>query len=59
MNIEIKNRFTGNIIIAGEYGSIRDALEKNRGADLRGANLRGANMEVLIWEVLIWEVLKV
>ena len=44
MNIEIKNRFNGNIIIVGEYASIKEALEKNRGADLFGANLRGANL---------------
>jgi uncharacterized protein YjbI with pentapeptide repeats len=45
MEIEIKNRFTGDIIIAGKYESIKDALEKNRGANLRGANLEGANLE--------------
>ena len=43
MEIEIKNRFTGSIILCGEYESIKECLEKNRGADLRGANLRGAN----------------
>ena len=41
-NIEIKNRFTGEIIIAGKYTSIKDCLEKNRGVYLRGADLRGA-----------------
>jgi uncharacterized protein YjbI with pentapeptide repeats len=44
MNIEIKNRFTGKIIIVGEYESIKDAVEKNRGADLYGAYLYGANL---------------
>ena len=49
MKIEIKNKWNGNIIIAGEYESIKDALQKNRGADLRGADLgdadlRGANL---------------
>jgi len=44
MKIEIKNRWNGNIIIAGGYESVKDALQKNRGADLRGANLRGANL---------------
>ena len=44
MKIEIKNRWNGNIIIAGEYESVKDALQKNRGANLRGANLRGADL---------------
>ena len=44
MLIEIKNRWNSNIIIAGEYESIKDALLKNRGADLRGADLRGADL---------------
>jgi hypothetical protein len=58
-NPEIKNRFTGEIIIeAGKYANIREAVEKHRanlrgadlyganlyGADLRGANLYGANL---------------
>jgi hypothetical protein len=44
MNIEIKNRFNGNIILAGEYMSIQDCLQKNRGADLSGADLSSANL---------------
>ena len=59
MKIEIKNRLTGQIIISGEYKSVRDCLEKNRGSDLsysdlsysdlsgsdlRGSNLRGSNL---------------
>ena len=54
MKIEIKNGWTGNTIIVGEYESIKDALLKNRdadlcdaylrGADLRGAYLRGADL---------------
>ena len=58
MNIEIKNRFTGDIIVAGEYDSVRRAVTKHKadlcganlcganlsGADLSGANLRGANL---------------
>ena len=54
MKIEIKNRFTGENIICGEYQSVKDCLEKNRranlyeanlsGADLRGANFYGANL---------------
>ena len=34
MKIEIKNRFTGTVILCGEYESIKDCLERNRGADL-------------------------
>ena len=44
MKIEIKNRWNGNIIIAGEYESIKDALQKNTCANLCGANLSGANL---------------
>ncbi len=52
--IKIKNRYTGETIISGEYESIKDCLEKNKKAnlwgadlwkvDLRGANLRGADL---------------
>ena len=45
MKIEIKNRFTNETILSGEYESIKDCLGKNRGADLWGANLRGADLE--------------
>ncbi len=45
MKIEIKHRFTDAIIVSGEYETIKDCLEKNRGANLRGAYLRGANLE--------------
>jgi tRNA G37 N-methylase Trm5 len=44
MNIEIRNRWDNKVIICGEYESIKDCLEKNRGANLRGANLEGANL---------------
>ena len=44
MNIEIKNRFTGSIIISGEYENMKDCLQKNRGANLIGAYLIGANL---------------
>jgi len=44
MLIEIKNRFTGNIIISGDYESVKDCLARNRDADLRGAYLRGADL---------------
>ena len=39
MEIEIKNRWNGNVIISGEYEDIKDALQKNRNADFRGADL--------------------
>jgi len=42
MKIEIKSRFDAHIIVSGDYESIKDCLEENRGADLRGADLRGA-----------------
>jgi hypothetical protein len=45
MNIEIKNMFTGNVILSGEYESIKDCLQKNKNADLQGANLRGADLQ--------------
>ena len=38
MKIEIKHRFTGEIIVAGKYDSLKDAAEKS-GADLSGADL--------------------
>ena len=44
MQVEIKNRFNGEIIISGKYDSIKDALEKNVDADLRDADLRGADL---------------
>ena len=43
MKIEIKHRFTGEIIVAGKYDSLKDAAEKS-GADLRDADLRGADL---------------
>ena len=44
--IEIKNRFTGNVLWSGEAESLRDAVEKAVAAraDLAGANLAGANL---------------
>ena len=42
MTVEIKNRFTGNNIVSGEYESVKDCIDKNRGADLGGADLEGA-----------------
>ncbi len=44
MNAEIKNRFTGAVIVpAGKYESLKHAVEEEK-ANLRGANLRGANL---------------
>ena len=57
--IDIKNRYTGEVIISGEYDSAKECLEKNTdadltdadltcadltGADLTGADLRGADL---------------
>ena len=44
MKIEIKNRFTGEVILSGEYENIRDCLERNRSANLSSADLRSANL---------------
>ena len=45
MNIKIKNRWSGKIVLAGKYESIRDALEQNSRADLRGSDLSGADLK--------------
>ena len=45
MEIEIKNRFTGSIILCGEYESIKECLEKNRDAYLEGADYNGEKLE--------------
>jgi len=45
IKIIIKNRWTDEVIICDKYESIKDCLEKNRGANLEGANLGGANLE--------------
>ena len=44
MLIEIKSRFTGDVIVSGDYQSVGECLEKNIGADLRDANLGGADL---------------
>ena len=46
MKIEIKNRFTNEIILCGEYESVRDCLEKNKKADLSVADLSVADLSV-------------
>ncbi len=41
--IKIVSRWDSDkVIISGKYESVKECLEKNRGADLRGADLRGA-----------------
>jgi len=45
MKVEILNRFTGEVIVSGKYESVKDALEKNRSADLRYADLRSADLD--------------
>ena len=45
MKIEIKNRFTGEVICDGDFADLRDCIVKNKalwGADLRNADLRCA-----------------
>ena len=56
MPVEIKSRFTNEVLFSGEYASLKDAVVAAvkaganlcgadlRGADLCGANLRGANL---------------
>ncbi|MDP2730739.1 MAG: pentapeptide repeat-containing protein [Dehalococcoidales bacterium] len=44
MEIEIKHRVTGSVIISGDYESIKDCLVENGGANLGGADLEGANL---------------
>jgi hypothetical protein len=53
MKIEIKNRFTGDIFLCGEYESVCDCLEKNRRADLSGADLSGAKYIINDKEILV------
>ncbi len=44
MKIEIRHRFSGKIMVVGEYANIKEAVEKavKIGANLEGANLEGA-----------------
>ena len=51
MPVEIKSRFTNEVLFSGEYASLKDAVvaavkagANLRGAYLRGADLRGANL---------------
>ena len=43
MKIEIKNRFTGEVICDGDFADLRDCIVKNK-ANLRSANLRNADL---------------
>ena len=46
---QIKNRYTGEIIVEMEAETLKEVVEKNKanlqGADLQGANLQGANLQ--------------
>jgi hypothetical protein len=42
--IEIKNRLNDEVLLSGEYESIKDCLEKNTGTNLSWANLCGADL---------------
>ena len=44
MKIQIRNRYTNQVIIEGEYKSIKDLLEKNKRADLSGTYLSEADL---------------
>ena len=45
MEIKIVSRWDSNkVLLVGKYESIKDCLEKNRGAYLRGAYLEGADL---------------
>ncbi|NJO00324.1 MAG: pentapeptide repeat-containing protein, partial [Bacteroidia bacterium] len=57
MNIEIKSRWTGNVLFSFDCQSLKECLVKAvsekayleeaylKGADLKGANLEGANLK--------------
>ena len=42
--IEIKNRFTGDVIVCGKYESVKECLEKNRNSDLSYSDLRNSDL---------------
>ena len=44
MKIQIKNRYTNEVIVEGEYKNIKECLEKNSSANLRSADLRFADL---------------
>ena len=51
---QIKNRYTGEIIVEMEAETLKEVIEKNKadllGADLRGVNLWGVNLqEANLW----------
>src|SRR3990167_6254711 len=45
MKIEIRGWRNQEVIICGEYESIKDCLQKNKGKSLQGADLQGANLQ--------------
>ena len=56
-NITIKNRWTGEVIISGEYNSHLEAIAacEREGKSLRGSDLRDANLRAIrddFWAVL-------
>ena len=68
---QIKNRYTGEIIVEMEAETLKEVVEKNKanlrgadlwGADLQGANLRGADLQEAnlrganLWEADLREV---
>jgi hypothetical protein len=45
MEIKIVSRYDSNkVLLCGKYESVKECLEKNKGADLWGAYLRGADL---------------
>lgn len=48
--IEIKNSFNESVIVSGKYNNIKEALEKNLGADLSGADLSGAYLSGAVFD---------
>jgi len=40
----VSNYDSNKVLLCGKYESVKDCLEKNRGANLRGAYLEGANL---------------
>ena len=44
MKITLRHKTTNNVILEGDADSIKELLEKNRGANLEDANLEDANL---------------
>jgi hypothetical protein len=46
MEIKIVSKYdSSKVLLCGKYESVKECLEKNRGANLEGANLEGAYLE--------------